>query len=103
MLGLPCSVGSSSVVTVNTGCSVAVVLRFLLSLVAERRLWGLWASVVGAHVGSVLTAHGPQSTGSVVVGHGLCCSVYTMWDLPRSWIKLVSLTTRPPGKPQDAS
>ena len=70
MLGLPCSVGSS-VVTVNTGCSVAVVLRFLLSLVAERRLWGLWASVVGAHVGSVLTAHGPQSTGSVVVGHGL--------------------------------
>ena len=42
MLGLPCSVGSSSVVTVNTGCSVAVVLRFLLSLVAERRLWGLW-------------------------------------------------------------
>ena len=62
VLGLPCSVGSS-VVMVNTGCSLVAVLRFVLSVVAECRLGGPWASVVGAHVGSVLKPQWPQSTG----------------------------------------
>ena len=59
------------------------------------------------HVGSVVTAPGLQSTGSIVVAHGaqLLCS---MWDLPRLGIKPMSparangfltlLYTEPPEK-----
>ena len=51
---------------------------------------------------SAVAAPGLQSTGSIVVAHGLIC----MWDRPRSGIKPMSpelagrfFTTEPPGKP----
>ena len=43
-------------------------------LVAEHWLWGAWTSTVLA-TGSVVAAPGFWNTGSVVVAHGLSCSM----------------------------
>ena len=50
-------------------------------LVAERRIYGVWASVV--------VIPGLESTGSIVVVHGLSCSG-ALWGLPGLGIKPVS-------------
>ena len=42
------------------------------------------------HMGSVVVASKLQSTGSVVVAHGLSCSMASLWDLPGPGIELVS-------------
>ena len=57
-----------SLVAVNRGCSLVLVHWLLIavaSLVAEYKLYGTRASIVAAS--------GPQSTGSIVVVHGLSC------------------------------
>ena len=57
-----------SLVAVNRGCSLVLVHWLLIavaSLVAEHKLYGTWASIVATS--------GPQSTGSIVVVHGLSC------------------------------
>ena len=75
-LGLCCSALAFSSCG-ELGLLFVVVRRLLiavLSLVAEARLWGAQASVVAA-CGSVAVAPGSWSTGSVVVAHGLICSV----------------------------
>ena len=55
---------------------------------------------------SAVTVSGLQSTGSIVVVHGLSCSEACGWDLPRSGMEPVSpaltggfFTTESPGKP----
>ena len=66
-LGLRCCAGFSLVLE-SRGYSLPAILRLLVavaSLVAEHGLWVTWASVV---VVSRL-----QSTGSIVVAHGLSC------------------------------
>ena len=52
------------------------------SLIAQHGLWGTWALEVAVP--------GLQSTGSILVVHGLRCSV-ACGNLPRSGIKPVSL------------
>ena len=64
-LGLRCCAGFS-LVSESRGCSLVAVLRLLIavaSLAAQHGLWGAWASVVGVRR--------LQSTGSIVVAHGL--------------------------------
>ena len=58
------------------------------------------------HMGSIVAAPRPQSTGSIIAAHGLSCS-HCMWDLPGPGIKPLSpalagrfFTTEQPGKPQ---
>ena len=65
-----------SLVAVSWGYSLVVsgLLSAVASLVVEHRLQvgrlqSLW------HVGSAVAAHGLQSTGSVALAHGLCCSM----------------------------
>ena len=64
---------------VSGGLLFTAVLGLLVavaSLVAERRLEGVWASVAAAHgPGSCDSTPRLQSTGSVVVAHGLSCLV----------------------------
>lgn len=68
-------------VVASGGYSLVVVAGFSLQRCfgAERRGPGTWAQQ--------LWFSGLWSTGSTVVSHGLCCSV---WDLPRLGIKQVS-------------
>ena len=82
VLGLCCCAGFSPVTAHG-------VLTVVVSLVVEHRLQGVWASVVAAgarggcgrcarwlrQVLSVVAAPGLQSTGSIVVAHGLSRSV----------------------------
>ena len=66
-----------SPVAASGGCFLVAVRRLIIavaSLVAEPRLQGMRASVVAA-CGSVVAAHGLQSTASVVVVHGPSCPV----------------------------
>ena len=67
---------------VSRVCSLAVMHRLLVavaSLAAEHWFQGVWTSVaVGLWLklqGSGVAAHGLQSVGSLVVMHGLSCSM----------------------------
>ena len=80
VLGLCCCGDFSPVVVCGLRPGMA-------SLVAERGLEGVWASVVGAHLAAQL--------------------VWGMWDPPRPGVKSMSpafagrfFTPEPPGKPQ---
>ena len=73
-------------------------LTVVASLVVERRLQArglqqLW------HVGSVVVAHGLQSTGSVVVAHSLSVSMGSPWIREQTRVPYIGsgfLTTAPP-------
>lgn len=64
------------------GFSLVVVLRLLIAVLPL-----LW-NVVGLSMGTVLVAPGLQSTGSIVVAHGLSCC--TAFEILSQGIKLVS-------------
>ena len=74
------------------------------SLVAKHVLWGVQASIVGAH-GSAVAAPRLWSTNSVVVVRGLSGPMCDMWGLPGPGLDPMSsalaggfLTTGPLGK-----
>ena len=86
MLNLQWDLGFS-LVAVSSGYSLVAVCQLLIavvSLAAEHRLWGAWASVVAAHG---FSRCGPElwSTGPGVEAHGLSCSVARGIFLDQCW------------------
>ena len=71
VLGLRCCKGFSLVVA-GEGCSLVAVLGLLIAVTSLTVEHGLqWLQ----HVGSVVAVPGLQSIGSVVLAHGLSCSM----------------------------
>ena len=105
--------GSSQLQKLFSSCKEGATLYLRYTGFSLQWLFLLWSTVSRVHglqylqlVGPVAMAPGLQSTGSVVVRHGLIYSLGT-WDLPGPRIKPMSpelagrvFTTEPPRKPQ---
>ena len=106
VLGLHCCAGFS-LIAVSGGYSPVVVRGRLLAvacLVVGHRLWGVQASVAAVQRLNSSSSSKLQSTGSVVMAHGLSCSA-ACGIFPDQVLNMShalsggSFTTEPPGKP----